>query len=210
MIRMAEAVDEAQVSTEVAERGWRWFESVGKPRYWVAPMVGQSELPWRMLMRGLGAHICHTEMIDAGGYAKSESYRAMYPFDSKDRPLVVQLGGSNPEVLAQAAALAAPHCDAVELNVGCPQRCARQGGYGSFLMDKPEHLRRCVEAMASAIHEANPSAACLVKIRCFDDTAATVELARMLVQAGCECLTGAAPACLCRHQTRCSDCPRRL
>ena len=33
---------------------------------------------------------------------------------------------------------AAPHCDAVELNCGCPQRCVRQGGYGAFLMEQPE------------------------------------------------------------------------
>ena len=73
--------------------------------------------------------------------------------------------------------------------VGCPQRCARKGGFGAFLMDKPELLRRCVEAMSTAIRRANPLCACCVKIRCFDDTDATIALARVLQAAGCQCLT---------------------
>uniref|UniRef100_A0A7S4URN9 DUS-like FMN-binding domain-containing protein n=2 Tax=Guillardia theta TaxID=55529 RepID=A0A7S4URN9_GUITH len=168
---------------------WEWFESVGRPVYWLAPMVGQSECAFRMLARRNGAHICSTEMIDAAGYARSESYRAQFPFHPEDRPLIVQLGGSNPADLAAAAALAAPHCAAVELNVGCPQRCAKKGGYGAFLMEKRELLAECVRSMADAIRKSNPKAACLVKIRCFDDVAETVELARMVRRCGCQCLT---------------------
>jgi tRNA-dihydrouridine synthase len=67
-------------------------------------------------------------MIDAAGYARSETYRKQFPFVPEDRPLIVQLGGSNPADLAAAAALAAPFCDGVELNIGCPQRCARKAG----------------------------------------------------------------------------------
>ena len=142
-----------------------------------------------MLCRAHGCDMCSTEMIDAAGYARSERYRAQYPFIAGDRPLVVQLGGSNPEDLATAATYAAPHCDGVELNVGCPQRCARKGGYGAFLMDKSDLLRRCVQAMAKAIKEANPLCACCVKIRCFEDAHATLALAQMLQDAGCQCLT---------------------
>ena len=67
-------------------------------------------------------------MIDASGYARSESYRNQYPFIPEDRPLIVQLGGSDPTDLAAAAAFAAPFCDGIELNIGCPQRCARKAG----------------------------------------------------------------------------------
>ncbi len=67
-------------------------------------------------------------MIDAAGYARSENYRKQFPFVPEDRPLIVQLGGSDPADLAAAAALAAPFCDGVELNIGCPQRCARKAG----------------------------------------------------------------------------------
>ncbi|KAJ1487744.1 dihydrouridine synthase-domain-containing protein [Baffinella frigidus] len=173
-----------------AASGWAWFESVGKPEYWLAPMVGQSETAFRMLCRTRGkGMMCSTEMVDAAGYARSEKYRAQFPFFPEDQPLVFQIGGSNPKDLAEAARLAAPHCSAVELNVGCPQRCAKKGGYGAFLMDTPEQLASCVEAMAAAIHAANPRCACLVKIRCFEDTGATLRLARMLVRAGCQCLT---------------------
>jgi tRNA-dihydrouridine synthase len=56
-------------------------------------------------------------------------------------------------------------------------------------MEKPELLRSCVEVMSAAIRKANPLCACCVKIRCFEDTEATVALARMLEEAGCQCLT---------------------
>ena len=62
----------------------------------------------------------------AAGYARSERYRAQYPFEPSDRPLVVQFGGSCPEDLAVAAGYAAPHCDGVELNVRvCVCECVR-------------------------------------------------------------------------------------
>ena len=172
---------------------WQWWHRIHDgaraPRTWLAPMVGQSEPAFRMLCRAQGCAVCSTEMIDAAGYARSERYRAQYPFAAADRPLIVQLGGSDPSDLATAAALAAAHCDGVELNVGCPQRCARKGGYGAFLMDKRDVLRQAVEAMATAIQEVNPLCACCVKIRCFDDVAQTVSLAQMLVEAGCQVLT---------------------
>ena len=69
-----------------------------------------------------------------------------------DRPLVVQFGGSNLADLAASCRLveALDCCDAVELNVGCPQRCARRANYGAFLLSDPELLKGLVRGMVTA------------------------------------------------------------
>jgi tRNA-dihydrouridine synthase len=53
----------------------------------------------------------------------------------QDRPLVAQLGGAGISELVSAARLVEPFCDAVDLNLGCPQRTAAENGFGAFLMD---------------------------------------------------------------------------
>jgi len=175
------------------EVAWKWYESIGAPKLFVAPLVGYSEPAFRLLCRSYGADIASTPMIDAAGYVASERYRAEFAFTggTADRPLTVQLGGSEPAPLAAAAALVAPFCDAVELNMGCPQRCAKKNGSGAFLMEDLARATRCIAAMRRAVDAHNaassgPRVATVVKIRCFDDVPRTVALARALEAAGAE------------------------
>ncbi|KAH8046926.1 tRNA dihydrouridine synthase [Aureococcus anophagefferens] len=179
------------------EAAWAWYASIGSPKLFVAPLVGYSEPAFRVLCRTLGAQCCSTPMIDAAGYAASPRYRAEYAFSggAADRPLTAQLGGSDPAALARAAALVAAtgHCDAVELNMGCPQRCAKKTGSGAFLMEDPARAVARIKAMRARAHNAGrplaPKVACVVKIRCFDDVARTLALAAALERAGAEMLT---------------------
>ena len=141
-----------------------------KPKYFsfeyqhiLAPMVGASELAFRLLCRKYGATLAYTPMMSAsqfvheamsliGSDAKSD---AALP-DSKtiassnicefqtipqDRPLVVHFSANNPQHFAQAASLVEPLCDAIDLNLGCPQRTAFVGHFGSYLLGEND---RCV------------------------------------------------------------------
>ena len=121
-----DAEQTASILARNRKRAWEQWGKLNPGQYLAAPLVGRSELAWRMLVRSQGTTCAHTPMIDAGGYAKSEGYRKQFPMknvEPRDTPLVAQFGGSNIDLLVAAAKLAEPHCDAIELNVGCPQRC---------------------------------------------------------------------------------------
>ena len=170
---------------------WAWWRSLGSPATVCAPMVDQSERAFRLLVRRHGCDLCYTPMLHADLVVRDAAYRRDHVPDdacAEDRPLIAQLGGGDPATLAAAAREIAARggCDAIDVNLGCPQACARRGGYGAFLDD--DGAARAVRAVA----EASPLPA-TAKIRCraagdaegLDvDVAATVALAERLVAAG--------------------------
>ena len=89
--------------------------------------------------------------------AKSTTYREQ-TFNLKheeeggpsDRPLIVQFCANDPEKLLESAKVVQAHCDAVDINFGCPQEIARKGHYGSFLQDDWDLIYK-LSAFISAI-----------------------------------------------------------
>ena len=116
-------------------------------RYVLAPMVGGSELPFRMMTRQYGTQLCYTPMIYSGPFSRDEAYRAApengFQTCPEDRPLVVHFCGNDPEVLLAAAKHVADRVDAVDLNLGCPQRVAHAEHFGAYLLDEKDRPLLC-------------------------------------------------------------------
>ncbi|XP_023512932.1 tRNA-dihydrouridine(16/17) synthase [NAD(P)(+)]-like [Cucurbita pepo subsp. pepo] len=166
------------------ERAWAHWSKLGRPKLIVAPMVDNSELPFRLLCRKYGAEAAYTPMLHSRIFTENEKYRNMeFTTCQEDRPLFVQFCANDPDVLLEAARRVEPYCDYVDLNLGCPQRIARRGNYGAFLMDNLPLVKAIVEKVAS-----NLQVPVSCKIRVFPNLQDTINYARMLEDAGCSLL----------------------
>ncbi|KAJ3395720.1 tRNA-dihydrouridine(16/17) synthase [NAD(P)(+)]-like protein [Chytriomyces hyalinus] len=173
-------------TTQRKLEGFDFYRSVlNSPKYIVAPMVDHSEYAWRVLSRRYNSQLCYTPMFHARLFAESETYRrTQFTTGPEDRPLIVQFCANDPETLLKAAKHVENDCDAVDINLGCPQGIARKGHYGSFLMD--EWDRVC--DMVKILHE-NLNVPVTCKIRVFPEVSKTIEYAKRLQAAGCQILT---------------------
>ena len=120
-------------------------------RFAVAPMMDWTDRHCRRFHRLLTRHAqLWTEMVPLGALLHGDRARFL-DFDALERPLVLQVGGSDPAGLAEAARLAeAWGYDAINLNCGCPSDRVQQGRFGACLMAEPALVARCWEAMARA------------------------------------------------------------
>jgi len=127
-------------------------ENFADHRLSVAPMMDRTDRHLRYLLRLLAPHArLYTEMITARALLRGDAARLLR-FDVAEHPVALQLGGSDPGELAEAARLgAAVGYDEINLNCGCPSDRVQAGCFGAALMLERTRVAACVSAMRAQV-----------------------------------------------------------
>lgn len=123
-----------------------------KNNIFLAPMAGVTNLPFRTLAREFGCGLAFTEMISANGLVRKTKRSYQYLLSSPDdKPLGVQIFGTDPGVLCEAVRMAADSgADLIDINMGCPVRKVVKTGAGAALLKEPERVRLILLAIRKA------------------------------------------------------------
>ena len=131
--------------------------------------------------------LLYTEMVTTGAVIHGDRDHLL-GFDASEYPVAVQLGGSEPADLAEAARIAEGYgYDEVNLNVGCPSDRVQSGRFGACLMREPELVAECVAAMRKAV-SIPVTVKCRIGVDDQDPAVALPMLARMVSDEGCKTL----------------------
>jgi len=119
----------------------------------LAPMAGVSVQAFRRQGRRFGAGLVCSEMVSCAGIEhRNERTLGYLRVAADEHPLAIQLFGSEPETMAEAAQMVeAAGADLVDLNFGCPVKKVTKTGAGATLLDDPDHAARIVSAIADAV-----------------------------------------------------------
>jgi tRNA-dihydrouridine synthase B len=119
----------------------------------LAPMAGITDSPFRLLARACGAGMVFSELVSADGLVRnSEKTRRLMEFLPDERPYGIQLFGSDPAILAEAAVVAGGlHPDCIDLNFGCPARKVVRRGAGVGVMTDLDRMGRIAEGVVRAV-----------------------------------------------------------
>ena len=249
VVRHASSSSPSAVDTDTAS----YYDRIGRPRTILAPMVSQSDLPFRLLCRKYGSELAYTQMIHAKNYGRSEDFRSnhldvyapgqsiggvdvlsgsqMNCLDGLSRdfgpggldgytkrrieeegfsedhasfinpashitypqegPVVVQLAGHDPTLVADAALDIVERTEGnvvgIDLNGGCPQKIASKGRYGAFLHEEEPEVYCSV--LAKMRRTLPPAVGVSAKIRLPVDATQLKDRIERIVDTGVDLIT---------------------
>lgn len=154
----------------------------------LAPMAGVADTAYRQLCCEMGAVMCVSEMISAKGLCyDSKGSAELCRIRASERPMGLQLFGSEPEFIARAAELLMNYSpDWIDLNMGCPVHKVVQTGAGSALMKTPLLAAECVR---TAVSHSDVPVTVKMRIGWDAETVNAVPFARLMEEAGAAAIT---------------------
>jgi tRNA-dihydrouridine synthase A len=153
-----------------------------------APMMDWTDRHCRYFHRLLSPHArLYTEMVTSAALVRGRQLRLL-EHSQQEHPVALQLGGSDPKELAEAARLGAEAgYDEINLNVGCPSDRVQSGRFGACLMREPALVGECVKAMRDAV-PVPVTVKCRIGVDDQDDYADLQHFTETMLEAGVEVL----------------------
>ena len=154
----------------------------------VAPMMDWSDRHCRFFHRLMSKRaLLYTEMVVADAVIHGDR-EYLLGFDETEHPVALQLGGSDPVKLSEAASIGADFgYDEINLNVGCPSDRVQSGTFGACLMRDPDLVGRCVDAMKNKV-EVPVTVKCRLGVDEQDPEVALDELSQRVWNSGADAL----------------------
>ena len=121
-------------------------------RFSIAPMMDRTDRHCRYFHRLLtGKSLLYTEMLHSNAVIKGNTNKLL-SYSHDEHPLAIQLGGSDPESLAEASVISEEYgYKEINLNVGCPSSKVQKGRFGAILMKEPKLVAKCVSNMKKSV-----------------------------------------------------------
>lgn len=149
----------------------------------LAPMAGVTDLPFRVLCKEQGCGLLYTEMVSAKAILyKNRNTQELMKIDPKERPVAIQLFGSDPEIVSDIAhQIEDGPYDFIDINMGCPVPKIVNNGEGSALMKNPKLVEEILSSMVKKVKKP-----VTVKFRkgFNDDSINAVEIAKIAESCG--------------------------
>lgn len=130
------------------------WKSIARPIVALAPMADMSDLPFCLICKAEGTPLIFREMASAEAIVRlNPKTLKMASFDERERPIVQQIFGANPDTLAEAARIIYENFkpDALDINMGCPVYNIVSNFNGAALMKEPERAAEIVRKMKAAV-----------------------------------------------------------
>lgn len=150
----------------------------------LAPMAGVTDLPFRLLAKEMGCGLVYSEMVsDKGLIYENTHTRRLLDIDEQERPVALQIFGSDPDSMAKAAQIvAAAGADIIDINMGCPTLKIVKNGEGSALM---RNSCLAYRIMVAVVKSASPVPVTVKFRKGWDERSVNaVEFSRLAEQAG--------------------------
>ena len=159
-----------------------------KNRICVAPMAGITDLPYRIILKEMGAALMTTELVSAKGiYYNNPGNATIMATDKKEAPIALQLFGSDPIIMSMVANKVKEPYDIIDINMGCPVLKVVRNGEGAALMKDESLAARIVETMVRVVND--KPITCKIRIGFDNKHINAVSFAKALESAGASAIT---------------------
>ncbi len=156
----------------------------------LAPMAGVTDLPFRMLCREMGAGLVFSEMVSSKGmYYKDKTTKDLLRVNPDERPIAVQIFGSDPDIMAYIVSEylnKRDDIDIIDINMGCPAPKIVKNGDGSALMKKEKLARNVIKSVVKA---SNKPVTLKIRMGWDHNSINGIEIAKMAEDEGISALT---------------------